>query len=397
MEPDQSTNETFLRTIAHAIATEVDDGVLAGALGSALELSRHPSADQPRLIALIAQALTKGGETILHAAALSFRVRTPEFSSELLDLLLDHLAKVDVANQGTLDAIDDGMSQLLQSNSVEAGLVLLERLLRSDSRNLEVSIVPHAARAIRATPALRNKVATRWLLGGDPNLCASLDRILDARVDDHVELEADAAELAAAEPVRLLFAARKAIGYLFLKPVSVAAFIVSLMGQAPEVSLREELGRLLFNPLLLNFSASISEYLRGRESSEPTGVRAVIENALEELKRYLQGLPSVGEIPALHPSLEHRHICHRRLLDEVARSFEQAQAESVLLQLVHRSVLLYGRKAIHHVFDPEGDMRRIETNLGSHGTTIEPPRMNVLDPLGLDLTLRVFRHESLST
>jgi len=69
----------------------------------------------------------------------------------------------------------------------------------------------------------------------------------------------------------------------------------------------------------------------------------------------------------------------------------------VLLQLVHQTVLLYGHKAIHHVFGPEGKVSRMETQLGSHGTNIEVPRMTILDPQGLDLMLRVFRCERIVT
>ena len=91
--------------------------------------------------------------------------------------------------------------------------------------------------------------------------------------------------------------------------------------------------------------------------------------------------------------MEHREAYRRHFAEEVAQSFKKAQAESVLMQLAHRSVLLYGRKAIRHVFGPEGEIRRMETQLGEHGTKMEIPRMTILDPEGLEFMLHVFQSE----
>lgn len=185
---------------------------------------------------------------------------------------------------------------------------------------------------------------------------------------------------------------------LFLRPISAASFVVSLLGRAPaDPPLQGGLEALLLNPLLINFSGNVAEYLGSRAAIEEEPVKAAIQRSLDGLERYLAGLRSVGEIAALHPSLEHRDAYRRHFAGEMARSFKKAQAESVLMQLVHKSVLLYGRKAIHHVIGPEGEINRMETHLGSHGTQIEVPRLTILDPHGLDYMLRVFRHERLES
>ena len=394
---DHASNEAIARTLEHVVAAEDDEGILASALSSAFELSRQPAADQSRFVPIIEGALAKGGDTALHAAAQIFGFQTSKLSPELLEIFLDRLADVKPANLGTLESVDYGIAHLLQSDSVEAGLGFLEKLLRTNPENLDFSIFNDAVRTIRHSPALRNKVVTRWLLQGDPILCRGLEKIIDSRMGDSPELEADAAELAGGEPARLLFAARKVIGYLFLKSVSASSFVLSLARHAPNDSIRSELGDLLLNPLLLNFSGALSEYLNGRAETEPAEVRTVIRRALEHLQSYLEDLKSVGDIPALHPSLEHRDAYHRHISKEMARSFEKAKAESVLLQLLPQSVLLYGRKAIHHAFGPEGEVSRMETQMGSLGTNFEQARMTIVDPLWLDFMLSVFRHERMVT
>jgi hypothetical protein len=390
------SDENVVKALEHAVEVEDDDQVLASSIKSAFALSRHAPANEDRWLAVIAGALSKGGEIALHAASRVFGFETREVSPKLLELLLDRLAQVRPSNRGTLDNIDYGVAHLLQSNHVEAGLRFLEDLLRAHPEEIELSNFNDAARVIRDNPALRSKVATRWLIGGEAALCKGLDYIVDVPMGGSLEIEGDADALAGVDPVRLVFAARKAIGYLFSQPTSATSFLLSLIRQSPDAGARRKLGALLLNPLLLNFSGSVAEYVARRSEAEVREVKAALDKTLNALNAYLEDLRSVGEIPALYSSLEHRDAHHRHLAEEVAQSFKKAEAESVLLQFVHKSVLLYGRKAIHHVFGPEGEIKRMETQLGAHGTEIEVPRMMILDPHGLDFMLRVFRHERMS-
>jgi hypothetical protein len=47
------------------------------------------------------------------------------------------------------------------------------------------------------------------------------------------------------------------------------------------------------------------------------------------------------------------------------------------------------------VYGPGGQSQRMETNLKSHGTSIEFPRMERIDPYGLDYALRFFKSRRL--
>ncbi|HVF60008.1 MAG TPA: hypothetical protein VNJ70_09395 [Thermoanaerobaculia bacterium] len=390
------SDENVMRALEHAVEVEGDGRVLASCIQSAFALSRHDPANEARWLAVIASALSKGGEIALHAASEVFGLETREVSPELVQLLLEHWAHVDPSNTRTLKNIDRGVAHLLQGNHVEAGLGFLEDLLRAHPEEIELSAFRDSVRAIRDNPAFRSKIATRWLIGGEAALCKGLDSIVDVPAGGSLEIEGDSGELVGVDRIRLVFAARKAIGYLFQQPISATSFLLSLMRQSPDARTRKELEALLLNPLLLNLGGSVAEYVARRAEAEGGEIKAALDRALKALENYIEALRSVGEIPAFHPSLEHRDAYHRHFSEKVAQSFKKAEAESVLLQLVHRSVLLYGRKAIHHVFGAEGEIHRMETQLGSHGTEIEVPRMMILDPHGLDFMLRVFRHERMS-
>jgi hypothetical protein len=389
-------SEDVAKTLEHAVNTDNDDQVLASAIKSAFALLRHDAANESRWVAVIGAALSKGGEIALYAGSEVFGCHTHEVSPELLGLLLGRLAVVKPSQQRTLNNIDYGIAHMLTSDQAEAGLRFLEDLLRAHPEELELSSFDDAVRAIRDNPALRSRVVTRWLLGGEAALCEGLGSIVHVPMGGALEIEADAGELVGVDPVRFVFAARKAIGYFFLQPTSASSFLLSLMGQSRDAEVRGNLEALLLNPLLMNFSRSLAEYVSRREESEEGEVKAALRRALKGLGQYLDDLETVGSIPALHPSLAHREIYWRHLSKEVAQSFKQAQEESVMLQLVHRSVLLYGKKAVHHVFGPEGEINRMETHLGELGTQIDVPRMTILDPCGLDLMLRTFRRERMS-
>jgi hypothetical protein len=213
-----------------------------------------------------------------------------------------------------------------------------------------------------------------------------------------MEIDADIGELAGAESTRYLFVARKAIGYLFHQPIAATSFLLSLLRQTPSgTEIRDDLEALLFEPLLINFSGSVGEYLREKAESEEEPTKPVIGMALSRLERYIEGLESVGEISALDPGQKHREAYRRHIAEVMAQSWKRAEAESVVLQVFPKSVLLYGRKAIHHVFGPEGRIQRMETKLGSHRAQVEVSRYTYLDPVGLERMLRVFRGERMSS
>ena len=279
-----------LSTLERVVGTDPDDRVLASGVRSAFALMGRDVANALRYVAVINCALSRGSERALHAASRLFGFHTGDVSPQLLQALLDHLMQVKPTNKEALDNIDYGIAYLLRSNCVEAGLGFLEDLLRSQPDYLELSNFDDTVRVIRDDPALRSKVGTRWLLGGEAVLCEGVGSIVDLRMGGSLEIEADAVELAGAESVRFLFAARKAIGYLFLTPISAASFILSLIHQSTDNMVREKLEALLLDPLLLNFSGRVAEYLSRRAESEEGEIKAVVGRALSALERYLDGL-----------------------------------------------------------------------------------------------------------
>lgn len=388
-----AVSDSGLAALEHSATAETDDQVLAGIVKSAFALLQQHKAPEPRVVALISTALSKGDEYTLHVASEVFGFHTGELTATLLDLLFVHLLRVKSTNKGTLDNVDYGISNLLKNGDPEKAIQFLEDLLLTHPDELTMEVFNSAAREILSIKALISKLLTRWFLRGDRVLCDGVHTIIGAHHGKDLPLEIDPAELKPADFVHILFVARKAIGYLFVQPISAASVLISLMGNTTDDEVLKELGVLLFDPLLLNFTGKVREYVVQRSGLESVKVKATIDQALKAIDNYLEDLRSVGNLAALHPGEKQREAHHRHLSRLMAESWKVAQAQSVFLNLVSKSVLLYGRKSISYVCGSDGQSRRMEIPLQSHGTEMEFPRMHYLDPFGLDYMLRIFRNE----
>ncbi len=378
-------------------ATETDDQILGGIVKSAFALWQRDKVQEGRIVALIASAVAKGDEYTLHAASEIFGLYTNELPNSISDALLPHLVRVKPTNKGTLDMIDYGISHLLKTSNAEKAIRFLEDFLLAHPDTLTLNTFDSAAGEIHGSPPLLNKVLTRWFIRGDRVLCDGINGIASAHHGNNVTFEIDPAELEPLDAAHILFVAHKALGYLFFQPVSAASVLISLMRHALDDETLNELGALLFDPLLLNFTGSAREYVERQSGLESGKVKETMDRALKTIHDYLDVLGSVGSLPALHPGEAQREAQHRNFSRTMAESWKNAEAQSVLLNLLPKSILLYGRKSIDYVYGPGGQSQRMETDLKSHGTSIEFPRMEQIDPYGLDYMLRVFRTQRLRT
>ena len=164
---------------------------------------------------------------------------------------------------------------------------------------------------------------------------------------------------------------------------------------APDDEVLDELGKLLLNPLLMNYPGSMRQYVAEQAGRESGKVKETIDKALASFEEYLEGLRSVPMLPALHPTQAQRESYRRHMSDSMAESMRAAEKKSVFFGLFARSTLLYGRKSINYIYRGDGEPKRMEMPLTSHSVEMEFPRMDDLDPYGVDYMLRVFRVERL--
>src|SRR5690606_27454599 len=153
------------------------------------------------------------------------------------------------------------------------------------------------------------------------------------------------------------------------------------------------LGQLLFDPLLVNYTGEPLQYVEQRTAGASTSVAVCLSNAVKHVESYLDDLRSVGTIRELPPGRAQREAYHSSQARQFAEAYKEAEKRSVFMSILHKSVLLYGRKSISYVYGPDGKMHRTEMPLQAHSMEVEVPRGERIDPFGLDYMLRVFRAE----
>lgn len=373
--------------------TETDDEVLAGLVNSAFALLQQDKALESRVIALVTSVLPKGGKYTSYAASTIFGLHTDEVTAPLLDVLLTDLRRVNPEHKGTIDNIDYGILHMLKRGDRERALQFLEELLVAHPEHLSMKAFDSAGAEIRQSRTLLSKVLTRWFVKGDRTLCEAAYELAGTHYGDDLRLDIDLTELTPLDGVRVIFVARKAIGYFFMKPDTAASIVISLMRYAPGDDVLRELGALLLNPLLMNYPGSMREYVAEQAERETGSVKATIQNALTAMEDYLEVLRAIPTLPALYPSEAHRESHRRHWSDSMAESMKAAEKKSVFYGLFAKNTLLYGRKSIDYVVGGDGEQHRTETPLQSHSVAMDFPRMDRVDPHGFDYMLRVFRLE----
>lgn len=368
------------------------DGVFLGTIiRSAVDLLQRDIRLEARVLSLLDRVLASGDDHVLNAGAEIFAVPKP-LPAAVRFLSLSHLHRVNPEKRRTLDSIDFGISRVLNSTEREKGIEFLEKYLVAhagvDLRTFEVT-TQHIANDLKMVGTL----TTRWFFKADHVLCSAIVSIISEFHGKSPALEVDQSEIQPCDSLHIVFLARKIIGYLYLFPVVAASCIVSLMRQTDDDQTLEVLGTLLYEPLLMSYPGSAAEFVERELKTASGKVKATLEAAHQKLESYLGVLKAMPDLPALHPSEEHREAHQRRFSRLMANSYKEAQKASVLLNLVHKSVLLYGDRAVYHVPEPGGQSRRLELSMKKFGTSFEFPRMNVIDPVGLDHCLRTYKSE----
>lgn len=334
---------------------------------------------------------TAGDGTKYHAARALWSNERAYLRPELARTLLEPLRVLNPAHKGTLRELDMALSHLLKKGDAVLAVDFVTNVFGEEECEIELGEFPSFMRALR-TSSLMAAVVVRWLKSGAPALCEGVVSLLGER-EAHDRPLIIPNEVLAMSGREQAFVCRKALAYLFIHPVIAGSILVAFLRVA-EKAPAQAIADLLFNPLLLNYGGELVDYLSALEATDPA--YAQVQAALQRHSVYVEGCSAAGEVRELWPTERQRQMEYMRRADEAAETFKTAEKQSVLLSLVKRSVLLYGKNSVSYIKGPNDERRAIDMELGSHGFSIELPRMLTTDPLGLDYILRVYRVEQLA-
>lgn len=219
-------------------------------------------------------------------------------------------------------------------------------------------------------------LAVEWFISGDRALGEAVMALVRKVHGAPMVLRPDLAPFGYG-PAKLIFLARKAVGYLFSTPITAASLLLAIMrtGVADAVKGATE---LLFDPLLVSYSGELGDHLREVVKDTDDPATPHVEAALQQLETYLEGLRAVGRVKALDPSERERMIEWRRRQQEMEEAMKAGEKDSIFSQLATKVVLLYGNRSITYVppyGDEPGPERRLVTEMHSHHHSHEYARM----------------------
>ncbi|WP_407312993.1 hypothetical protein [Pseudomonas sp. nanlin1] len=385
----ESRSETF-SVFKALLEVGIDDSVRASVLHATMEiLARCPDISPLDENALINQLVMNPGKFTIHQCARALWACREALTPDIVACLLGALDHLESANKGTVEELDMGLQVLMEHGHPEAALSFVTRLLSRTDDDLELETLDSFTRTLLAGSSdVLGRVVVRWLKLGAPRLCGGLAKAIQGQGLDGAPLSFRAEDLAIS-PNEQLFICRKAVGWFFFKPTTACSVLVSVL-RVCNMDTSREVRKLLVDPLLQNYGG-VRDFLGSLAPEDPAS--KAVAWALAQYDSYLEALRSIPCIVELQPSEHHRRIERLRVSDQMRDAHKKAESESVFLSLVTRSVLLYGNRSITFVDDGQDNLRPMEIDLHSHGISFEMPRMEVIDPVGIEYILRVFRHE----
>jgi hypothetical protein len=385
--PDPAEAQRVIQVLEPFVASIEDDNVRANSLFAAFDvLKKHKNAETASRLAIA--AAKKPGPSTLHSLADVVWLHHGLLSEEALRTTLVALENVKSEHLGTVRILDMALYHLLGTKGEALALDFLTVKLSEGELTFD-NFQTTAGELRRNNPQRLYELIVRWFLSGSIALCDSASDLVGIEEKRPFDTSIRSFGLTARQQV---FLCRKAIGFLFLRPVACCSIIVSVLRGA-EREAEGPVTDLLFDPLLLSYSGGPIDYLKAINIDDPA--HAAIQIALRRYEAYSAALEKTGMIKELQASDYQRNVVSHRTHDEMRAAQKAAEGQSVLLSMVHRSTLLYGKRSLSYITDSDGSKRAIALDLHSVGMSFEWPRREVLDPVGLDYMIRVYRVERL--
>ncbi|NNG45442.1 hypothetical protein HJP15_21430 [Pseudoalteromonas sp. NEC-BIFX-2020_002] len=313
------------------------------------------------------------------------RVVLPE---NVLEFLVKQLANISPEHKGIIDNIDYLLVNLAKNGASHLVIELLESIIAVGVKFPQLDYF--SCELMSKHRELLNRIVTRWFLSGDSLLCHGVSDLLNDVSGKDVELEADMALLG--DEVKQVFVSHKAIGWLFMQPITATGFILSVYGTASTTA-RENLEKVLYEPLLLSYPGKLKLFF---QSCVNKGIHAdLCERLLGKLQAYHSDIDKVSELKELMAPRENVSTYWKKFNKDMQAAYEDTSKGMLFELIATKQTLLYGNSSIYYVHKGDGEQIRQEMQMQSFSHSTEVPRLNVLDPESLDYILRCYRYEGM--
>ncbi len=374
-------------TLAGIAAADPEEDMRFTAISAAFDLLRHCKARAPKWIPTLVTAVTAEPGDSTRCAVLHGLWRQAElFPAEDVKAVLAVASDGDLTAARLLDTLAATLSHLIGGAHHELAIDCLTALLASSGKAIpldNLQMLEHPLTALDRTMLFA--LAVRWFATGDPMLCETISKLIGG-VQHQQPFDASLAGFALTDS-QMIVVCHKAVGYMPLAPIVAASFVVAAF-RAGDKAAEPQLIQLLFQALLINFRETVATYLKkiGKADIAYQPVRV----ALKMYRVYKKGSEIKTAIKELQPSSYQRGVVRQNHYVRNREINKHAERQSIFFGTVHKSTLLYGRKAI--TYSRGADVPPTSMEMKAISTHIEMPMLQTIDPVGLDWLLHIFRY-----
>ncbi len=372
------------KTIKNIIKT-TNSEILSVSIGAIFALSNFDNTLEKETAELIKIALKNADDSVLYSVS-CLCYEKEKLPIKLFSILLHALENVNSKHQGTIRNIDSGLQYLLENNQENIVIAYIEKVLMKN-KELSIKVFDGLLRHFFDNKEILNKITTKWFFSNNLELHKAILEIIQSKEGSDICLFVDKAALKKYPQKRCLFAARKALGYLFVYPISAISFIVSFIDLLDKEGVKE-VEEWLFDPLLISYSGKVKEYLESIKSKQSKKTQKIINALFKRLEEYHKNLENSWNILELKPSQEQQETYHRFYSRLMSKSMAESKKKSVFLSLVSETVILYGNQGIsYHKNINQTKYNRSAINLQHFTTSMEFPSLYIIDSEQLTLLL----------
>lgn len=380
--------DRLLEAFSKILDASPSDNVRFNLLTAIAERLESPTTRKAELVALAKRVLEVRTDVTLGGAVSAIAFSKGTLPDAFLEVLLEALGDIPSANAKILDY---AMMKMVERGQADRARAFLEGLLkREDSIDLEVlDALCYKIRELGGSVLEDWTVA--WLLDGDADLCGALNDAIFGRGIHETIVAPDFSRFGLKDADRP-YLARKIIVTFLLNAELIVAMLAGLLRSSSGAA-ADEIVELLFDPVLLNYSGVAADELKKIADDTGDPASGFAQQALDKLDAYLNRLRSIGDVAELHPSDRERQIEQQRHADAMAEAYRNARKDSLLSLIATESVMLYGTSSVSWFRDGSSPPKRNEMALTSIGHSFEVPRVDTIDPVGLQRMLVEFRRE----
>ena len=372
-----------------------DDRLLSNIVRAIFALRLGRGGLDENAAALLDRILSAGGDFTLRAAANTALFKHTEIDTDTFSLILRHIDRVNPQCENTIETLDLMLYNHLGEPGELEAIAFFERYCTANATDVGPEAFEQFLRRLCGDHRdLFGRLIVKWFLSGEAALCSAVRWMVMKCLGESESLPVDI--IAAEELGRFdrVFVTRKAIGYLFSRPKAVAEMILAMMEKADQECSRI-LEEYLFDPMLVNYPVVLEPFLKKLSKTKSPKVKQRISGALKKWRIHIDGIKSVGQIRELAPSERERAVSHQHRTDQSTAIWREVEKNSVLLNLVPKSVILHGSVSVHYVREPDGEKRRHVIPMQTHRYSMDIPRQTVVNPFDLDYILCIFRAEQM--